>query len=121
MNKNLYEQFRTKKPRYPKMYEESVIKKLAAKGTDSGTHQDTYERGKFFYNLYQCYIYAAFIGIRLNKRQPFDKKDGKDFAEIFWWESTAKDIVKYLFTGLVALSDKSLMQIQVSAPPWRWP
>jgi hypothetical protein len=64
----ILERFIRKEPHFPTMYEESVMKRLSLKGAyDQGgvrSEEETFSVGKFFNRYYECFMFAAIVGIK---------------------------------------------------------
>ena len=107
---HIFDKFKKKKPRYPTIYLDNIIDKFSRKL--HGSEKDKFEKGKFFSNYYECYMYAVMLGLKHNYKLPFDRvKGGDDFSyEIDAWQH--KDLVDYLLMGLLARSDWQLIDIE---------
>ena len=107
---HIFDKFKKKKPRYPIIYRENLIDKFSRKF--SGTEKDKFEKGKFFSNYYECYMYAVMLGLKNNYKLPFDRvKGGDDFSyEIEAWQH--KNLVDYILMALLARCDWQLIDIE---------
>ena len=103
----LYDRFIKKTPFYPIRYRTSILDRFSRIG--GGTEEEKFERGKFFANYYECYLYAAFIGIQQNYKIDLTNraKDGQKFIEIDAWKYP--ELVQYLFLSLLVLNNKKLI------------
>lgn len=107
--KNILERFKSKTPHYPNMYRESILDRFSRKG--GGSEEEKVGQGKYFANYYECYIYAAMLGVRKNHRLPFDRnKDGTSFILIDAWKPQA--ISEYLFLCLLTKIDTTLSELE---------
>lgn len=110
--KLLIEKFESKEPHYPNIYLdliESLSRKKDVSRSD-GSDEEQFERGKAFGTFYECYMYATIIGIKANNYLPFERANGKKFLKVGAWRH--KQITKYLFMSLLALSDISFEKIE---------
>ena len=96
-------------PIYPEQYRESIIDRFSNVGkTDETT---VYKAGKNFHRVYEIYMYALALGLRLNKRLPIvEGTKTTTFIEIRSWRPD--DIVDFLLAGLIARSDINLNAIE---------
>lgn len=103
----LYDRFIKKTPFYPKSYRTTILDRFSRIG--GGTEEEKFERGKFFANYYECYLYAAFLGIQQNYKIELINRaqDGQKFLEIEYWKYT--ELVQYLFLSLLVLKNKELI------------
>jgi hypothetical protein len=68
---DIIEQFKKKSPDYDSVYYESIVQRFAVVGGDKGREDEKQKKGKFFSNVYELYIYLAFLGISKNHAIPF--------------------------------------------------
>jgi len=107
----ILERFIRKEPHFPTMYEESVMKRLSLKGAyDQGgvrSEEETFSVGKFFNRYYECFMFAALVGIKAGYELPFDRaQEGKKFLPVSDWKP--KRLADYLFMSMLTLSDTDL-------------
>jgi dnd system-associated protein 4 len=110
--KTLIEKFESKEPHYPNVYRD-LVEKLSRKkevSTSEGTDEEQFERGKSFGSYYECYMYAAIIGMRANNPLPFNRAEGTKFLKIESWKP--KPLTQYIFMSLLALADFEFEQIE---------
>jgi hypothetical protein len=98
-----------KKPVYAEQYRESIIDRFSNVGK---TNESTvYKAGKNFHRVYEIYMYALSIGLKLDKRLPVTEgTKTTTFIEIKSWLPT--DVVDFLLAGLIARSDINLNAIE---------
>lgn len=103
----LYDRFLKKTPFYPIRYRASILDRFSRIG--GGPEEEKFERGKFFANYYECYLYAAFLGIQQNYKIDLTNRsqEGQKFIEIEFWKYS--DLVQFLFLSLLVLKNKSLI------------
>lgn len=103
----LFDRFVKKTPFYAKRYRTSILDRFSRIG--GGSEEEKFERGKFFANYYECYLYAAFLGIQQNYKIDLINRaqDGLKFIEIESWKFP--ELVQYLFLSLLVLSNKELI------------
>jgi hypothetical protein len=105
----IFEKFKKRMPRFSPEYQDNIIDRFSRKF--GGSEKDKVEKGKFFSNNYECYLYATMLGLRRNYRVPFDRREGKDFS---WALENWKPIplVDYMIMALIAKSDWDLLEIE---------
>jgi dnd system-associated protein 4 len=105
----LLERFDKKTPNYPTNFRESILDRFSRIG--GGPTEKTFSQGKFFDNYYECFIYAAMLGIKKNYRIPLDRaKEGTKFIEIEFWKP--RQLTLYIFMSLLALSEINLASLE---------
>jgi hypothetical protein len=96
-------------PVYSEQYRESIIDRFSNVGKTDET--SVYKAGKNFHRVYEIYMYALTLGLRLNKRSPIvEGTKTTTFIEIKSWQPD--DIVDFLLAGLIARSDIDLNAIE---------
>ena len=109
----LLDRFDKKTPHYPNRFRD-LIDRLARKrafDTSSGTEEEKFGQGKLFTNYYECFLYAAVLGIRREYRIPFNRAtEGTKFIEVEAWKP--RPLVEYVFMALLALSDINLIDLE---------
>lgn len=106
---SLLERFDKKTPYYPNIYRDKILDRLSRVG--GGPTEKTFSQGKFFDNYYECYIYAAMVGIKNNYRISFDRaKEGTKFKEIEYWQP--RQLTLYIFMCLLNLADVDLAALE---------
>jgi dnd system-associated protein 4 len=110
--KNIFDFFARKTPHYPNAFKDMVDTMSRKRAFDSsiGTEKEKSSQGKLFSSYYQCYMYATILGMRLKYRIPFDRAAGTKFIEIDAWRP--RDMTRYIFMGLLALSDINLIDLE---------
>lgn len=111
MNTTIIERFIRKEPHYPVMYEESIMQRLSIKAAyDQGglrSEEETFNIGRFFNRYYECFMFAATVGIKAKYELPFDRaRDGKKFLPVADWKP--KRMADYFFMSMLTLSDTDL-------------
>lgn len=101
--------FEDRAPVYVKMYRESIVNRFANVG--GGKETEMYERGKFFSNVYELYMYAAMLGLKKNYRLPLDDVETQKFIEIRDWK-TSGELVRFIEMALIARSDLDLNELE---------
>ena len=105
----LLERFDKKTPNYPTIYRQNILDRFSRVG--GGPTEKTFSQGKFFDNYYECFIYAAMLGMQNNYRLPLDRaKDGTKFIEIEYWKP--RQLTLYIFMSLLAVSDIDLIALE---------
>ena len=107
---HIFDKFKKKIPRFPVIYSEDIIDKFSRKL--HGTEKDKFEKGKFFSNYYECYMYAVMLGLKNGYKISFDRmKEGGDFSyPIESWQH--KNLVDYILMGLLARSNWALIDLE---------
>ena len=107
--KNLLDSFNKKTPHYPNIYKESILDRFSRKG--GGSEEEKFSQGKYFSNYYECFMYAALLGIRNNYKIPFDRaKEGTKFIEVEYWKP--QQIAQYILMSLLALTDIDFNKVE---------
>lgn len=101
--------FEDRAPLYAKMYREPIVNRFANVG--GGKEEDMYERGKFFSNVYELYMYAAMLGLKKDYRIPLEGVDTQKFIEIRAWQ-TSTELVRFILMALIAKSDLNLNALE---------
>lgn len=101
--------FEDRAPVYAKIYRESIVNRFANVG--GGKETDMFERGKFFSNVYELYMYAAMLGLKKNYRLPLEDAETQKFIEIRDWK-TSNDLVRFIEMALIARSDIDLNELE---------
>lgn len=101
--------FEDRAPVYAKTYRESIVNRFANVG--GGKDADTFERGKFFSNVYELYMYAAMLGLKKNYRIPLEDIETQKFIEIRDWK-TSSELVRFIEMALIARSDLDLNELE---------
>jgi dnd system-associated protein 4 len=105
----LLERFDKKTPNYPTAYRENILDRFSRVG--GGPTEKTFSQGKFFDNYYECFIYAAMLGMKNYYRLPLDRaKDGTKFIEIESWKP--RHLTLYLFMSLLTLANIELISLE---------
>lgn len=106
----IIEKLKKRKPRFHKSHQENILDRFSRKF--GGSEKDKFEKGKFFSNNYECYIFATMLGIKNNYKIPFDRTtDGADFSmPIETWKPT--QIVDYIIMSVIGRSDWNLLEIE---------
>jgi hypothetical protein len=112
----LLERFEKKEPQYPSVYENSIFKRFSEKAAfDQGglrSDEEVFSGGRFFSRYYECFIYAAIVGMKANYSLPFDRaKDGKRFLLIEGWRP--KRVTQFLLMSLLAVSEDNLESLEM--------
>lgn len=101
--------FEDRAPVYAKMYREPIVNRFANVG--GGKETEMFERGKFFSNVYELYMYAAMLGLKKNYRLPLDEVETQKFIEIRDWK-TSNELVRFIEMALIARSDLDLNELE---------
>lgn len=101
--------FGDRAPIYAKMYRESIVDRFANVG--GGKEEDKYQRGKYFSNVYELYMYAAMLGLKKNYRLPLDGVETQKFIEIREWK-TSPELVRFMLMAIIARSDLDLNELE---------
>ncbi len=101
--------FEDRAPVYAKMYREPIVNRFANVG--GGKEEDMYERGNFFSNVYELYMYAAMLGLKKNYRIPLEDTETQKFIEIRAWQ-TSTELVRFILMALIARSDLDLNALE---------
>jgi hypothetical protein len=96
-------------PVYAKMYREPIINRFANVG--GGKEEDMFQRGKFFSNVYELYMYATMLGLKKNYRIPLDNAETQKFIEIRAWQ-TSTELVRFILMAVIARSDLDLNELE---------
>lgn len=117
---NLFDKWKTKVPKYSKVFREPLFEGLSKKG--GGSEKARIDLGKHFSNNYELYIYAFFLGLYNKEFVPIGDSEGKDdFGHpIQFWGSKGprlerKDfsvIQEFIFIALVTTSKLDLIAIE---------
>jgi hypothetical protein len=97
--------FEDRAPVYARMYREPIVNRFANVG--GGKETEMFERGKFFSNVYELYMYAAMLGLKKNYRLPLEEVETQKFIEIRDWK-TSNELVRFIEMALIARSDLDL-------------
>lgn len=101
--------FEDRAPVYAKIYREPIVNRFANVG--GGRETETFERGKFFSNVYELYMYAAMLGLKKNYRLPLEEVETQKFIEIREWK-TSNELVRYIEMTLIARSNLDLNELE---------
>ena len=101
--------FEDRAPVYDKMYREPIVNRFANVG--GGKETEMFERGKFFSNVYELYMYAAMLGLKKNYRLPMEEAETQKFIEIRDWK-TSNELVRFIEMALIARSDLDLNELE---------
>lgn len=101
--------FEDRAPVYAKIYRESIVNRFANVG--GGKETEMFERGKFFSNVYELYMYAAMLGLKKNYRLPLEDAETQKFIEIRDWK-TSNDLVRFIEMALIARSNIDLNELE---------
>jgi hypothetical protein len=104
--KSLQEKFFNRSPLYPAMYRPMMdrLTRVGDVSKSTGKDDEQFDRGKAFGSMYECYIYAAIVGIKAGYCLKFgDSKPGPKFLQIKDWKH--ENSVQYLYMSLLALAD----------------
>jgi len=101
--------FEDRAPVYAKMYREPIVNRFANVG--GGKETDMFERGKFFSNVYELYMYAAMLGLKKDYRLPLEDVETQKFIEIRDWK-TSNELVRFIEMALIARSDLELNELE---------
>ncbi len=91
------------------MYREPIVNRFANVG--GGKETEMFERGKFFSNVYELYMYAAMLGLKKNYRIPLEDVETQKFIEIRDWK-TSTELVRFITMALIARSDLDLNELE---------
>ncbi len=101
--------FEDRAPMYAKMYREPIVNRFANVG--GGKETEMFERGKFFSNVYELYMYAAMLGLKKNYRIPLEDVETQKFIEIRDWKTSA-ELVRFITMAVIARSDLDLNELE---------
>ncbi len=111
--KSLFDQWKTKIPKYSESFRDELFESLSKKG--GGSEKSKIDLGKHFSNNYELYMYAFFLGLYKKENSPIPDDSKKvDFSHpIQYWGSKGgrldrKDFTKlqdFMFMALVANTD----------------
>lgn len=101
--------FEDRAPVYAKLYREPIVNRFANVG--GGKETEMFERGKFFSNVYELYMYAAMLGLKKNYRLPLEEVETQKFIEIRDWK-TSNELVRFIEMALIARSDLDLNELE---------
>ena len=111
--KSLFEQWKSKIPKYSKDFRADLFDSLSKKG--GGSEKSKINLGKHFSNNYELYMYAFFLGLYNDEKTPIPDKSKKvDFSHaIQHWGSKVgrldrKDFTRlqdFMFMALVTKTD----------------
>jgi hypothetical protein len=101
--------FEDRAPVYDKMYREPIVNRFANVG--GGKETEMFERGKFFSNVYELYMYATMLGLKKNYRLPLGEVETQKFIEIREWK-TSFELVRFIEMALIARSDLDLNELE---------
>lgn len=101
--------FEDRAPVYAKTYREPIVNRFANVG--GGKETEMFERGKFFSNVYELYMYAAMLGLKKNYRLPLEGVETQKFIEIRDWK-TSNELVRFLEMALIARSNFDMNELE---------
>lgn len=101
--------FEDRAPVYAKKYRELIVNRFVNVG--GGKDTDAYERGKFFTNVYELYIYAVMLGLKKDYRLPIDGIETQKFIEIRSWK-TSPELVRFIEMAIIAKSNLDLNEVE---------
>ena len=117
---NLFDKWKTKIPKYAEEFRPLLFDKLTQKG--GGAEQTKEDKGKYFSNNYELYMYAFFLGLYNNECVPIaDKAKKVDFSHaIQFWGSKGNrldrkdftNLQEFIFTSLIAKTDIDLIALE---------
>jgi len=117
---SLFNRWRTKIPNYDEQFKESLFEAISKKG--GGTEKVKADLGKNFSNNYELYMYAFFLGLYNEEREPIpedSKKVNFNHAIQHWGSKSGrlerKDFTllqEYIFAALVAKTDFDIMALE---------
>lgn len=94
---------------YAKVYREPIVNRFANVG--GGKETEMFERGKFFSNVYELYMYAAMLGLKKNYRIPLESVETQKFIEIRDWK-TSTELVRFITMALIARSNLDMNELE---------
>jgi hypothetical protein len=101
--------FEDRAPVYAKVYREPIVNRFANVG--GGKETEMFERGKFFSNVYELYMYAAMLGLKKELPPAFGGVETQKFIEIRDWK-TSTELVRFIEMALIARSDLDLNELE---------
>ena len=102
--------FEERSPEYAMSYRD-LIDAVAVIGGDHDDADKKQQSGRFFSNIYEFYMYAAFLGLSNDYKIPIAEGSKKmRFLPIRDWKPN--DLVKFLTMSLIAKSDIDLIAIE---------
>lgn len=102
--------FEERSPEYAMQYRD-LIDAVAVIGGDHDDVDKKQQSGRFFSNIYEFYMYAAFLGLSKDYKIPITEGTKKmRFLPIRDWKPN--DLVKFLTMSLIAKSDIDLITIE---------
>lgn len=117
---NLFDKWKTKIPKYAEEFRPLLFDKLTQKG--GGAEQTKEDKGKYFSNNYELYMYAFFLGLYNDEFVPIPDKTKKvDFSHaIQFWGSKGNrldrkdftNLQEYMFTAVLAKTDIDLIALE---------
>lgn len=102
--------FEERSPEYAMQYRD-LIDAVSVIGGDHADTDKKQQSGRFFSNIYEFYIYAAFLGLSKDYKLPITEGSKKTrFLPIRDWKPN--DLVKFLIMSLLAKSDINLTSLE---------